>query len=187
MFDILRGFPNEILKNFFGNYMMKTESMQFIHQLVHEGRMYTANHLSKVVANDGFIRLYVKSGATSETHIEFTVSTEGKAYLKTISAPTIVTPGTLPDNINLTLFNRKGGTNGPNAEVRYGTTYTGGTLRGNKVVLGGTGGQSVGSSTGTRIESVILPGEDIIIEMQNVSGQAKDMEIDIDFYEVTYG
>lgn len=152
------------------------------HYKVHIGSYFTANYLEKAVASNGFMKLLVKTGAES-AHLDIYVASEGKAYFKTIASPTITDEGVLPDGVKLTSFNRRGGTNSQDTIVKHTPVYTGGTLRGNRLIIGGTGGTAIGSTSNSRIESIISPNTTFVIELQNVSGQARDMEIVLDWYE----
>jgi hypothetical protein len=113
------------------------------------------------------------------------VITEGKAYFKTRSEGTS-TGGTAPDNTNLTVFNRNSGhAVSSGVTVVFNPTITvAGALRGNQLLNGGTGGTSVGTQSGSRIETVIDPSTTFIIELQNKKGNASDLCIVLDWYEI---
>ena len=154
------------------------------HQKVHEGRHYTVNYLEKAVANNGYARLRITTGARA-VHIIIAVDTEGKSYWQTYSGTTYTADGTLPDGVKLTFFNRFIDNDGTTTTVRYNPTVNVlGTLRGNRVVWGGLGPQSTGGSDASRIESIIPPNKDVLLVVQNASGQAKDMAVVLDWYEV---
>lgn len=154
-----------------------------IHQEIHEGQVTTINYLALAVANDGYARLRITTGE-KRFHVALYFDVEAKAYLKTYAGTTYTAEGTLPDT-NLTVFNRNSG----NAKaflftVRYNPTVNVlGTQRGNRLLPGGTGGNSVGLSGGERIESVIPPNSDFLIEVQNKGGQTKDIGIIVEGYE----
>ena len=154
------------------------------HYEVHQGATFTSNFLSLSVANDGYARLKVTTDAVTEMHVVITLVSEGKAYFKTFSGGTYGA-GTAPDGVNLSVFNRN-----PGHAIASGVTVaynpsvtTPGTLRGNQLLNGGTGGTSIGTQSGTRIESVIDPLGTFIVELQNKKGQAADLCIILDWYE----
>lgn len=154
------------------------------HQKVHEGRHYTANYLEKAVANLAFVRLRFKTNANS-AHLIIAGSAEGKTYFQTYSGTTYTVNGTAPDGSKLTVFNRSIPLDGTTTTVTYAPTVNVlGTLRGNQVIFGGLGPQSTGGTSGGRIESIVPPNSDLLIVLQNVSGQPKDINLVLDWYEV---
>jgi hypothetical protein len=161
------------------------ETIDIEHQKVHEGAFFTANLLLTAVANDGFARLKVTTDSTTEMHVTITLISEGKAYFKTRSAGTS-SGGTAPDGVKLTVFNRN-----PGHAIASGVTVVHtptitveGALRGNQLLNGGTGGTSIGTQSGSRIETVIDPLTTFITELQNKKGNASDLCIILDWYEV---
>lgn len=170
------------LKKTNGTY--SSETIDLVHQRVHEGVTWTANFLSLAVANDGFARLKFTTDAVTEAHVVITVIAEGKAYFKTKVGGSY-TGGTEPDG-NLSVFNRN-----PGHAVASAVTVlcnpveaVAGTVRGNQLLNGGTGGTAIGSQSGSRIESIIDPSTTIIVELQNKKGNAGDLCIVLDWYEV---
>lgn len=156
-----------------------------VHQSVHDGKFITANYLETEVANNGTIQLRIIAGPTKTFHAIFYLDIEGKVYFKTRTGTTYTAQGTLPDGVKLTEFNRMStSTYVKETTFRYAPTVNAvGTLRGNRMFPGGTGGKSVGLSGGERIESVIGPNTEILIEIQNVSGQTKDIGLIVEGYE----
>jgi hypothetical protein len=159
-----------------------------VHSKVHEGVSYTANYLEKALASNGYMRIHVKTGAKS-AHALIEVESEGKVYFRTFSDSTVTVDGTGPgtgDADKLTLFNRCGCcSNGNKTQIFYTPTYSNiGLKRGNRIFPFGTGGTAVGGSAGSRIESIFAPNTSYILEIQNVSGQARDIGVVIDWYEV---
>ena len=158
--------------------------IDLVHQKIHEGRFYTVNYTELAVPNNGFIRLRITTGAKA-IHITFEIDAEGKAYWKTYAGSTYTADGTLPDGSKLTFFNRFISIDGTTTVVRYNPTVNVlGTLRGNRVVWGGLGPQSTGGISGSRTETILRPNSDVLLVMQNVSGQAKDMSVVAEWYEV---
>ena len=157
-------------------------TMDVAHHKVHKGLFFTANLLQKAVLNNGFVRLYLKTCEERTAHILITLDVEGKCYFKSYSDPVVSNVGTGPDATNLTVFNRRG-VNGNTMLVYYAPTFTGGTLRGNRLIPAGTGGLAIGSTLSTEIETIISRGTGFIIELQNVSGQSRDLGISVNWYE----
>lgn len=160
------------------------------HQKVHEGKSFTVNYLEKAVPNNSFVRLLVKTGVAS-AHIIIEIEAEGKVYFRTIANPVVTVNGTPPSELltsKLTLFNRLGALTNSNAtQVFFSPTFTGGKLRGNRMLPLGTGGTASGGGSTSRIESLFTRDREIIIEVQNVSGQARDIGIVLDWYEEVFG
>lgn len=154
-----------------------------IHQEIHEGQVTTINYLALGVLNDGYARLRITTGA-KPFHVALYFDVEAKVYIKTYSGTTYSVDGTLPD-ANLIVFNR----NPANAKsflstIRYNPIVNVlGTQRGNRMLPGGTGGNSVGLSGGERVESIIPANSDFLLEVQNKGGQTKDIGIIIEGYE----
>lgn len=166
---------------------MNVQSIGIVHQKVHEGVSYTSNYLKKDVVNNEFLRLHLKTGIAS-AHLVIELECEGKVYFRTYSGVTFTDEGQPPSELltsELTLFNRLiCATNGNKTNVFSNPTFTGGILRGNRMLPFGTGGSASGGKSASRIESIICPNTSFVIELQNVSGQARDLGMALDWYEV---
>jgi len=154
-----------------------------LHQEIHEGQVITANYLALAVAIDGYARLRVTTGA-KYLHCALYFDVEAKVYIKTYTGTTYTAAGTLPD-VNLSVFNRNSANAKPLLSVfRYNPTVNVlGPQRGIRMLPGGTGGKSVGLSGGERVESIIPPNAEFLIEVQNKGGQVKDIGIILEGYE----
>jgi len=115
----------------------------------------------------------------------FYLDVEAKVYINTYAGTTFSAQGTAPDGVNLTVFNRRS-----NSAIPFLSTITYnpvvnvlGLLRGNRIIPGGTGGNSIGLSGGERVESVIPPNSDFLLVIQNKGGQTKDIGIVAEGYE----
>lgn len=167
-------------------------SIDLAHQKVHEGVSYTVNYLEKALANNGYARLHIKTGAKS-VHLIIEVEAEGKVYFRTISDPVVTVDGTAPSEViapgtKLTQFNRRGvDIETSTTQIFHTPTFTGGKLRGNRIFPFGTGGTAIGGQSTGRVESVLSPNKSFIVELQNVSGQARDVGTVLDWYEVING
>lgn len=159
-------------------------TIDIANQKVLEDAACTFNYLETNVANNGFVRLRCIAPANRRAHIVFQLGSEGKAYFKTYLGTTYTADGTLTDGIKLTHFSRCGALI-DGLTLRYNPTIDVlGSKRGNQIIFGGSGPISTGISRGTGIESIIQPGCEILVELQNVSGNVKDMEILGDYYKV---
>lgn len=161
--------------------------LDVVHRHVHDGEMYVAN-LKRVGVLDG-AKVHLLIRATDKpVHFVLGFGAEGKCLFKTYEGTTFSDDGTAPDGTVLTTFNRVTSLDGMTALVTYDPTVDVlGTLRGNRIIFGGVdtpGNSAVATTTGEeRIESVILPGDNILIEIENVSGLTIDIELIVDWYE----
>lgn len=151
-----------------------------------EGAFYTLNYQELAVLNGAFVRLRFKTNADTYAHLTIAPNVEGKCRFKTYLGTVYTDPGTPPDGVKLTVFNRNTGSSRPSGtDLGYNPTIdTIGQLRGNRTIFAGTGPQSVGLLSGDGNKSVISPGTEFLIEIQNVSGQTQDIEIIAEGYEV---
>lgn len=158
------------------------------HDKVHEGKSYTANYLEKSLATNGYARLLVRTGE-KQAHVVIEAECEGKVYFRSFSNVTVSADGTAPGTATtdkLTLFNRCGlCTNGNTTQVFHTPTITNtGLMRGNRVFPFGQGGTAPGGRVSGRVESIFAPNSIYLIELQNVSGQSRDVGLILDWYEV---
>lgn len=183
MSQALINYLSKVMETMPGGIVTYLKQIDKLHHEVHEGYCFTANYLELSVANDAYSRLHVATGAKA-AHLIIQIVTEGKAYYKTYSGTTF-TGGTAPDASKLTVFNRSGvNPKVSTTTVKYGiTVVTAGTMRGNQLINGGTGGNATGSSAGSRIESVLAPNSAFMLEVQNKKGMVQDIEIVLDWYE----
>jgi len=160
--------------------------IDLVHQKIHEGNAWTANLLKKAILDDGTMFLRVKTDARTTMHLVLQAEAEGKFYFTTYSDTTYTTPGTGPDGVILTKFNRRtilGKTSGVSLEYEP-TIDVIGSLRGNRVILGGTGKKAVGTSGASQaFFTVVGPGEEFLVKLENVSGSTQDCGLVLDWYE----
>lgn len=69
------------------------------------------------------------------------------------------------------------------ALINYLSKVSAGTMRGNQLINGGTGGNTTGSTAGSRIETVLAPNSAFMLEVQNKKGMVQDIKIVLDWYE----
>ena len=158
--------------------------IDYLHDIVHQKAMYTISHTFLAVAINGFARLRIKTGVDKALHFDITFNSDLKCRLKTYSSPIIGAGGTLFQPFNRVI----GYGNGLQTfQVYLNPTFTGGTLRGNDFTgsNAGTGGQAVRAGGGRSggVESIILPNQEYIIELQNVGTEVSDIGIIINCYE----
>ena len=156
-------------------------NIEIIHDLIHRGQVFTVSKTFKAVADNGYARIHISTGAKS-MHFTFSYSGEGKAYLNTYSATTYSNNGTLQP-----IFNRNPATGYTPLSVAYHTPTINvlGSMRGDDFVGAGGNVQVQAGGTGIAgIETVIPPNSNILFQLQNVAGGVKDLGFIINFYEV---
>ena len=170
----------DVLYEFNGSAFRPIHNMDFLHQEVHEGGLFTVNYIFEDVENNAYATIAIVTGA-KQFHGIATVDCEGKAYLNTYSGATLSANGT-----EITQFNRNA--TSPNTPVSkiYHTPQmkSNGTIRFDRLVLGGLGPLSTGSQGGDREESIFAPNTKTLLRIQNISGQTKDFGVALDWYEV---
>lgn len=149
------------------------------HHLVHEGKMFTSNHIFEDVPDNGKVYFMHKIGS-KPVHAITEYDCEGKTYVKSYAGPVITSNGSL-----VPYFNR----NTLSSEIPTNQNYEGptisslGTLRLSQLVLGGLGPQSTGQRGSNSIESIFSPNTFVLLEFHNVSGQSKDIALTMHWYE----
>ena len=141
------------------------------------------NYLEKNVANDWFMRLLIQTDSKTKLHFKSIISSEWKAYYKSF-INWEYSWWTTEDDDKLSILKRNSTVDFTSwVTVKYNPTITTiWTQRANLLILGGIWPKSTGWASGTS-ESIIWPDSEFLIEMQNVSWQAKDMHLLIETYE----
>lgn len=154
------------------------EAIDPVHQAVHERGMYTVSKTFKAVANNAFVDFHIVPPAGYEAHTRISIVTEGKVYFTSYVGTTYTAEGTV-----YIPFNRASNGDATTATVKFGTTPNVlGTLRGDDMINGGTGGNSAGGSLNQDIESIVAPLDDFLLRVQNVAGTTKDINFIINYY-----
>ena len=150
-----------------------------VHERIHVKKMFDFQRVFLDTANNSVIYVSIRPQLV-EAHLVITINAEGKSWFKSYVDSTWTSDGTLG-----TTFNRHIDLAPPaDALVYYsGTPNVLGTQRFDKLLLGGTGPQSSGTSGSERIETVIDEGRELTIAITNKSGQAKDIGIELEWYE----
>lgn len=150
-----------------------------VHQKIHSGNFYDYQKVSEDLA-DGAILLTSLRANTKDLHVIITIDAEGKSRLKSYVNTTWSDDGSAGSIFNRFIDDAPITT----ANVYYGGTVSIlGTLRFDKLLLGGTGPRSTGATSGQRVESVLSQGNELTISIENVSGSAKDVGVTIEWYE----
>jgi hypothetical protein len=128
--------------------------------------------------------IYIRiSPQSKQCHAQINWGAEGKAYLRTYqhtSFPLVTTEYT-PWSRNLSL--------NTTSTVKMYTLETAtanllGTLRGDDAIgASGNPNTQAGGSGNGRLETIIPQGKELLIEIQNVAGSSKYINVVINFYE----
>lgn len=160
------------------------ETIQWEHELVHDGEMYRVDKLYQDVANAGTAMLYLACGTQANVHATFSVSGAGAAYIylyEDIGATT----GTSVNSYNM----NRSSTNTPYVSMKWNpVTTTAGTAMQTEYMPGGAGSASatrVGNSARSNTEWVLKAGKNYAVSVTNASGTACDYSIGAVVYEVT--
>lgn len=149
------------------------------HIRIHKGQMFSAQLLSASVANNAYLDILFIP--TQDCHIEISLGSEGKSLFSFYENPINVTLGT-----PMTPYNHR--RNSPlvtSSTLKSAPTVTdvGTTLLQAGYIFGGTGGNTVGGLRTSRNEFMLNPSKTYLIRLQNVSGTAKSMDIQLSWYE----
>jgi hypothetical protein len=155
------------------------------HHHIHDGVEFEYDHLFTSVAANAYVRFRVYNDDGKELHIQFFTDTEAKAYVTSYIDSTYSNNGT-----PAAPWNRSTGS----TVVSVAKVYTAptvnvlGALRVNAFTgVSGNPANQVGGSTGSRVESIITSGHDLLIVVQNKGSAAKDIAISARWYEVPEG
>jgi len=154
--------------------------IDIIHEAIHRKEYFDVQKVYTGVANASKVRFNIVA-TTKDLHLVFTTDAEGKSRFRSYIGTTFSAPGTeLPE------FNRYiDEAPDPTGQVFENPTVTLlGTQRFDKLILGGLGPQSTGQSSGSRVETILAAGNSVYVEIENVSGQSKDIGITVEWYEV---
>lgn len=178
--------PNELIARFLRSLKRQPEgdyylgNIDIIHQETHDQNTFVSSMVFSALANNGYARMRITAPATKDAHLNITVDAGGECLFKTYRNSTYTVAGTA-----MTPFNRvTASVLAPLSLVKHTPTINvAGTSRGGRLITGGTGGNSIGSNNSTRFETIVSAGDDLLIEVQNISGNAKNFGIVLDWYE----
>lgn len=154
------------------------------HHHIHDGVEWQYDHLFAAVADDGYARMRIYNNDGKAFHLQFFVSTEAKAYIKSYMNTTYSNDGT-----QRTAWNRSTCSTSTSVALVYTdpTINAIGSLRVNDMTGSGIGAGQVGGSSGSRVESILCTGTDFLVEIHNKATTAKDIVISARWYEVPEG
>lgn len=152
------------------------------HHNIHAGRVFLCNALYAAVADDAFARMIVEIPAGYGIHIQPSVTVEAKAYV------IFKQVGSYSNIASVTALNR----NFFSSEASSVMLFTGGSLEVTSATLStvlfpaGAKNKATGASDGSFAEFNLNAGI-WAVDVQNKSGGAQDMSIELDWYEPARG
>jgi len=145
------------------------------------GKAFVLNHIFEDVPA-GETR-YLKFDTNDyNAHIIILIESEGKSIFNTYANSTYTDVGTVKSG-----FNRKtsGGTH--DADININPTIDDiGDKRGDRLILGGTRGQTTGATGGDPLISDIDKNTSFLISLTNVASSSKDIGLVLDWHETDF-
>lgn len=157
-------------------------NIETIHKKIHEQKHFNATHFFTAVADNATARIRVVKGVGKVPHIVANITALGDCHYSLKTGTSYTSDGTeiIPKN------NVVGSEHEAVSKVYHTPTIdvAGDVFMGPLILVGGRAGQALGGDSGFRNEIVLLAdNSDLLIEITNKSGQARDISIDISFYE----
>lgn len=154
-----------------------------VHHEVHEGEMFSADHVATTVADAASVDVLFQAGAGKDSHFVFDVSAGGAVRVYLYEGPTISAVGTALTPYNL---NRRSARQ-PGSQVSHtptvgavGTTV----LIGGRYLAGGASAQTrIGGGLRPGLERILAPGRTYLLRVTNVSGSAITISVAAEWYE----
>ena len=155
-------------------------SLDFTRTQATLGHLYTLSKKVLAVADDGYARIRIKAPVDKQLAFTLNLSTTGKAYLNTYLNSTYSNNGAA-----INIFNRRTDLSNDSGALAYlNPTITQlGLQRADDEINGTTGPQKLGGSMGDDTATILMPGHDMLIEVQNKAGtnQTIDVNLNINF------
>jgi hypothetical protein len=150
--------------------------VDYSHNKIHEGKMFTAHYYAGTVAGDGTLLFSVTAG-TVAPHLLFDIGVGGDARVR------ITEGGTIASGTAVTVFNmRRNAAGSCLSTCQHSGVLTGGTVISDLFVAGGVGPNSAGGGARANHEFMALTSKTTTIELVNVTS-AYPASIGVVFYE----
>jgi hypothetical protein len=163
-------------------YNDKVGTIEAAHKKIHSGDSYTLYYNFPAVANNGYARIRILAGATYKNHFMIDAhGSAGKHFFKLFTDTTYSSNGTV-----LTIHNDNFSSVKTCGSLAYHTptiNVLGTEKIGLYIADGNNPNERILSGFGQRQERIQNTNQDILIEMQNLSGGTSDINIVISFYE----
>ena len=164
----------------FSGFRNVVAATDIIHDRVHQGTVFTANHINLAAINNEFIDMLVRVPANWSAHLRWQGSVSGDALGTMFNGPTVTDDGTPITPINFNGFS----TLTPKVLIFHTPTVAdpGAPVLENIYIPGGAHGQSHGGQGGS-FEEVIIPPGDFLGRLTNISGNNAIIQIIVTWYE----
>lgn len=152
-----------------------------LHEMIHSQKAYTSSVVDETLGNNDHLVALLRNpaGSGKAAHFVFAVAMGGNALLQFITGVTVTAQGTA-----LTRSNRSmGSARAAVCRTFHTPTVADGVVRLADLLPGGTGGIAAGGAADQRFEWNIPPGTDVVVDLQNISGQARVASIRLEWYE----
>jgi hypothetical protein len=176
--------PNIDVSNAFLDNGDHINQIPWTHAYLHRQRRYFVNHYNAALGDGATIDIAVTAGANFALHAIWEAGVAGNCLVQVFKGSSI-TGGTAMSIVNR---NQEPTIRASTATIVRdpvvesggdGTDLTGGGV----FVAGGRGGAAQGGETGDREEFIIPVNETWLYRITNVSGQARNVNFGLDFYE----
>lgn len=152
-----------------------------LHQQIHAEAAFTSSFVNVALGNNNHIVVLLRNpaGSGKVAHLTFLAAAGGDARIQVVLGMNVTDDGTALTRRNRVL----GSAQVAVCETFHTPTLAGGAARLDAILPGGTGGNAVGGSSGQRLEWNVPPGYDLIVDSQNISGNAKVAGLGFEWYE----
>lgn len=153
-------------------------TIDMMHRQVHLGQLFEAYVYNEALNNNSSLTTLV-STTDKSVHMRFQASATGESKI-------ILRKDVVVDSLGTEVFavNKNLGSNNPSpCRIYTGATFTSSTIISEDIIVGGRGGQAVGSNLeGFADEWVLVPGNDYLFTLTNESGQTRKAVVHLSFY-----
>lgn len=171
------------------NRLGGTPSIGMVHERIHRGEFFTGGFFNQAVADNASLEILIQVAASVSMHALFVARVGGDAIARFYEDSTFSGQGDDMLVSNRNRFSANLGTKASPVSVLT-TTPTGivpGTLLAEEFLPGGTGFITGGNTVPAFQEWVLQTGKVYYGQLENVSGVANPMNIEIEFYEPESG
>ena len=154
-------------------------ALGYYHSKVHQGSMFSTDHESEALVNDGTLGILLKTNSAN-CHILYNGQNGGDARIDFYEATV-----TTDDGTQQTPISRNRVTEFVTVVEAYidPTIDSLGTPLDSLILPGGTGPQADGSGGAVLLDWSLRPNTNYYLQLTNISGQAQPAHLHIDFYE----
>jgi len=158
-------------------YMKPLNMIDLIHTYIHNKKYFDSSKIFSLT--NGQIKKFLIKANNTNFHGIVIFDIAGDAIFRSYAVNNIISNG-----VEILSFNRYVGEPSGECKIYYDTNVIKGDQRFEKLLVGGHGPTSTGSSNnGPRVETVIPSDSYIYFEIENISGNTKNYGITVEWYE----